>query len=81
MKYNTEWLDGIEKLRTGDLCEVKFPARSYWMKARIVDNGGSFYWQAELTEEVFDEETSKTYPIGYQVKGIYAEHVRVIGNT
>jgi hypothetical protein len=48
------------------------------MKARLIDNGGSGYWEAELTEEVFDEVSENHYPVGHRVKGIYAEHVRAL---
>lgn len=71
-----KWFDGIQKLRPGDFCEVRFPARSYWMQARLISNGGSGYWEAELMEEVFDEVSGNCHPIGHRIKGIYAEHVR-----
>lgn len=69
----------IDTLRPGDACEVRFLARSYWMKAELLVNGGPGFWKARLTEEVHDELSGETFPVGHVVVGIYAEHVKVPG--
>lgn len=73
------WLAKIEALKPGDPCEFHFPARSTWRKATVIKNGGSGYWQVELTESFVDEVNNEPVLEGDLVLSIYIEHVRLPG--
>ena len=60
-------LERTERLRTGEPCEFRYPARSEWRMGTVVANGGSSYWQ------VRDDET------GEIARALYIEHVRAPG--
>jgi hypothetical protein len=45
------WLRKIEALKPGDPCEFKYPARKYWTRAIVVENGMSGGWSVETAEE------------------------------
>jgi hypothetical protein len=58
-----------ERLRPGDPCEFRYPARSEWLLGVVVRNGGYGYWHVlDLT----DREGRR----GQVARGGYIEHVR-----
>jgi hypothetical protein len=60
-------LEKTERLRTGERCEFRYPARPGWRSGKVERNGGSGYW------EVWDDES------GRLMHGLYIEHVRAPG--
>lgn len=65
-------LEKTERLRTGERCEFRYPARSEWEPGVVVRNGGSGYWH------VRDEGDSEGRR-GQVAEGLYIEHVRAPG--
>lgn len=61
-----------EKLKEGDPCEFRYPARSEWQPGTVVFNGMSGMW------EVRDEGDSEGRR-GQVATGLYIEHVRAPG--
>ena len=64
---NLSDLEQTERLRVGDRCEFRYPARVEWRQGVVERNGGSYYWRVRdaITGEV--------------VHGLYIEHVRAPG--
>lgn len=69
------WLTAIERLKPGDACEFRYPARADWIPGRVVVNGGSGYWEIQPTASDHKTET------GHVAGGLYIEHVRLPGQT
>jgi len=65
-------LDQAIRLKPGQPCEFRYPARREWQPGTVVSNGGAGYW------EVRDEGDSEGRR-GQVVHGLYIEHVRAPG--
>lgn len=66
------WPFDVERLKPGDDCEFRFPARSYWHEAVVVKNGMSSYWSVRYIGE--DHPDVKH---GEIVSSLYIEHIRI----
>lgn len=60
-----------EKLRPGDPCEFRYPARSEWQPGTVVLNGGSGWWRVR-------DESDAEGRRGQLAEGLYIEHVRAV---
>lgn len=60
-----------ERLRPGDACRFRYPARSEWLPGTVVKNGGSGYWEVR-------DESDREDRRGHVARGLYIEHVSAI---
>lgn len=58
------WIEDVQALEPGDLCEFHYPARPIWHYAKVVRNGGSYFWELDHDGESVS---------------VYAEHIRCPG--
>lgn len=74
MTADIDWLARIERLRPGDACEFRYPARTQWLPGVVVRNGMAGYWAVR-------DESDAEGQRGKVCWAIYIEHVRLLGQT